>query len=73
MNSSGGAIVVEQSFDESIQSVWDSITKLDRMHQWFFENIPEFEPVVGFHTEFEVFSVGVLQESFPDPVRFHTG
>lgn len=47
-------IVVEQVFDVSTQSVWDAITKHDQMVQWFFQNIPEFRPEVGFKTGFNV-------------------
>ena len=46
------AIVVEQLFDTSVENVWSSITVLDRMQQWFFNNIPSFEPIVGFETQF---------------------
>ncbi|MDG2194553.1 MAG: SRPBCC domain-containing protein [Polaribacter sp.] len=45
-------IVIEQLFDTSVENVWNAITVLDRMQQWFFNNIPSFEPVVGFETQF---------------------
>ncbi|MBW8048840.1 MAG: SRPBCC domain-containing protein [Cytophagales bacterium] len=47
-------IVVEQIYDTSIENVWDAITVLDKMKQWFFDNIASFEPVVGFETRFVV-------------------
>ena len=47
-------IVVEQTFNSSVFEVWNAITKLDEMRQWFFSNIPSFEPNVGFETEFNV-------------------
>ncbi len=47
-------IIVEQSFNTSIESVWKAITDVDRMRQWFFENIPSFKPEVGFETQFNV-------------------
>ena len=47
-------IVVEQTFNASIETVWKAITDLDRMRQWYFENIPSFEPEVGFETQFGV-------------------
>ncbi len=32
-------IVVEQTFNTSINNVWNAITKVDQMRKWFFENI----------------------------------
>lgn len=54
MNINSEPIIVEQSFDTSINNVWDAITKLDQMRQWFFENIESFKPEVGFETQFNV-------------------
>lgn len=51
-------IVVEQSFDASIETVWRAITEVDQMRQWYFENIPAFEAVVGFETQFEIRNEG---------------
>lgn len=47
-------IVVEQIFNSSIESVWSAITNLSEMHRWYFENIPSFQPTVGFETKFNV-------------------
>ncbi|MBD3224189.1 MAG: SRPBCC domain-containing protein [Caldithrix sp.] len=47
-------IVVEQTFNTSVENVWSAITTLHEMKQWFFENIPSFNPVVGFETRFVV-------------------
>ena len=49
-------IIVEQSFNVSIETVWEAITNLDQMKQWFFNNIEEFKPEVGFKTQFNVTS-----------------
>ncbi len=54
MNNPNKHIVVEQVFNSSVQEVWDAITKLEQMKKWFFNNIPSFEPVVGFQTRFTV-------------------
>lgn len=51
-------IIVEQTFNAAIETVWKSITEIDRMRQWYFENIPSFEPEVGFETRFTVKSQG---------------
>ena len=47
-------VIVEQEFRCSIDDVWESFTEINRMRQWFFENIPEFKAEVGFRTEFNV-------------------
>lgn len=51
-------IIVEQTFRASIDAVWNSITDIDQMHRWFFDNIPSFRPEVGFKTQFNVQSQG---------------
>ena len=47
-------VIVEQTYDTSIDAVWSSITEIDQMRQWYFENIPSFKPEVGFETRFNV-------------------
>lgn len=47
-------IVVEQVFGVSKATVWNAITDHGQMIQWFFDNIPDFQPVVGFRTQFNV-------------------
>ncbi len=47
-------IIVEQTFNTSVETVWNSITKIDKMRQWYFENIPSFKPEVGFEIRFNV-------------------
>ena len=47
-------IIVEQSFNVSIKTVWNAITEIDQMRQWFFNNIEDFKPEVGFKTQFNV-------------------
>lgn len=47
-------IIVEQTFNISIEKVWEALTNLVLMRQWFFDNIESFEPEVGFATEFAV-------------------
>lgn len=36
------------------ESVWQAITDPTQMRQWYFDNIPDFKPEVGFTTEFPV-------------------
>lgn len=47
-------IIVEQTFNATIDSVWKAITEIKQMRQWYFENIPTFKPEVGFETQFTV-------------------
>ena len=47
-------IIVEQTFNTSVDAVWNAITKINQMRQWYFESIPSFEPEVGFKTKFNV-------------------
>ncbi|PLX15116.1 MAG: ATPase [Marinilabiliales bacterium] len=47
-------IIVEQAFNLSVIKVWNAITELNQMKQWFFGNIPDFKPELGFYTEFPV-------------------
>ena len=52
MKKTDQAIIVEEVFKAPVEYVWVSITELDKMIQWYFDNIPAFEPVVGFETSF---------------------
>ncbi|TYQ00488.1 uncharacterized protein YndB with AHSA1/START domain [Tenacibaculum adriaticum] len=47
-------IIVKRIINQPIGKVWNAITDLDQMVQWFFENIPDFKAEVGFVTEFKV-------------------
>ncbi|MCG8327641.1 MAG: SRPBCC domain-containing protein [Chitinophagales bacterium] len=51
-------IVVEQIFNASINDIWNAVSEVDQMIQWFFENIPSFKPEVGFETSFIVENEG---------------
>ncbi len=47
-------VIIEKDINASIEVIWDAITNLDKMNQWFFDNIPEFKPESGFQTRFIV-------------------
>lgn len=51
-------IVVEESFDRPIETVWNALTRPDLMRRWYFENIPDFAARVGFETHFDIESGG---------------
>ena len=54
MKRSDDPIIVEEYFDADPGSVWGAITEVEQMREWFFENIPDFKPIVGFTVEFNV-------------------
>ena len=54
MNINDEPIIVEQTFNSSIEKVWNSITLINEMRQWYFNNIPSFKSEVGFETQFNV-------------------
>jgi len=54
MKKSEEPVIVEEIFNSDIKSVWNAITKVDLMRQWFFENILDFKAENGFETKFEV-------------------
>lgn len=48
--------VVKKEIEKSRKKVWKYLTDFHHMSQWFFSQIPSFEPKVGFKTRFEVIS-----------------
>jgi len=60
MNKSTQNIIIEQILNTSIKEVWNAITRLEEMKQWFFNNIPEFKPEVGFKVSFPVISRNIV-------------
>ncbi|MBW2938192.1 SRPBCC domain-containing protein [Aureisphaera sp. CAU 1614] len=51
-------IIVKQELNASAKEVWEAITAIDKMRQWYFENIPDFKPEVGFETSFLIENEG---------------
>ena len=51
-------IVVEQTFNKRPKEIWEAITDVKKMRQWYFENIPSFIPELGFETKFIVKAAG---------------
>lgn len=54
MKSSDKPIIIEYLFHTSVEILWNSLTNISEMRKWYFENIPDFKPVVGFKTQFNV-------------------
>jgi uncharacterized protein YndB with AHSA1/START domain len=47
-------VVVERIYNAPVKAVWEAITDLNKMKQWYFPMLTEFEPEVGFETVFDV-------------------
>lgn len=58
MDMNAAPIVVEQTYKATTDVVWKAITDKDQMRQWYFEPMTDFEPEVGFETEFDVQAEG---------------
>ncbi len=54
MKTSDDPIIITEFFDSPVESVWRALTEIGEMRKWYFENIPEFKPEMGFKTEFIV-------------------
>jgi uncharacterized protein YndB with AHSA1/START domain len=54
MKTSEPPVIVSQSFTQSKEIIWNALTEVAQMRQWFFENIPDFKAEVGFQTQFKV-------------------
>ncbi len=54
MKTSDKPIVIEQLFNAPPSTLWYAITVCDEMRKWFFDNIPEFKPIAGFETSFNI-------------------
>lgn len=49
-------VVVKVAVRTTPAETWDALTRHEQMIQWFFPNIPDFEPERGFQTVFPVYS-----------------
>ena len=47
-------ISIEEQFNLPADKIWNAITNISEMKQWFFTNIESFKPEVGFKTQFKV-------------------
>ena len=54
MNKDEQPVIVEQLFNVSPDIIWKAISDIDQMHKWYFDNIPDFKPEIGFETQFDV-------------------
>jgi uncharacterized protein YndB with AHSA1/START domain len=54
MKKSDKPIIIEEIYDQTIETVWRALTEPNQMRKWFFSNIPDFEPKKGFKVEFNI-------------------
>lgn len=47
-------VVVEQTYEANAEKVWNAITHVEHMRQWFFREIEAFQPQEGFETQFDI-------------------
>src|SRR5256885_11520910 len=47
------AIVMERTFNAPVERVWQALTDVEQMREWYFD-LKEFRPEVGFEFEFVV-------------------
>ena len=47
-------IVLKTKLNAPVSKVWGAITQIELMTQWYFEDIPDFQPEIGFTTKFSV-------------------
>ena len=54
MKPSDPPVVVEIYIEAPVEELWKAITELPQMHEWFFQELTEFEARTGFATEVSV-------------------
>ena len=52
------AIVIERTLDAPVANVWQALTEVEQMRQWYFD-LKDFRPEAGFEFEFIVEHEGV--------------
>ena len=55
-------VVIERTFDTSVKQLWNAITSMDEMKQWYFD-LKEFRAEVGFEFMFDVGHKGFIYQS----------
>ncbi len=52
-------VIIERTFNASVDKVWKAITDKAQMKQWYFKALDDFKPEVGFQTQFNVRNGGI--------------
>ncbi|MDP9268125.1 MAG: SRPBCC domain-containing protein [Acidobacteriota bacterium] len=55
-------VVIERTFNAPVEKVWRALTDETQMKQWYFPQMPAFQPVVGFETKVDVPHEGKVYE-----------
>jgi uncharacterized protein YndB with AHSA1/START domain len=45
-------LIKEFDYNASIEQVWQALTDVDKMKQWYFPQLQQFEPIVGYQFQF---------------------
>jgi len=51
-------VTIERVYNTSVEKVWDAITDINQMKQWYFPQLENFKPEKGFETQFNVHHEG---------------
>lgn len=46
-------LIKEFNYDISIGKVWQALTDVDKMKEWYFPQLQKFEPIVGYKFQFD--------------------
>ena len=71
-------IIVTQLFNTSIEQVWEALTDVNQMRQWYFDPISDFKPELAFTTNFLVTNEGrnfthnwlITEVKFPTKISY---
>ncbi|WP_437370254.1 SRPBCC family protein [Maribacter litoralis] len=71
-------IIVTQLFNASMEQVWEALTDVDQMRQWYFDAIPDFKPEASFQTRFLITNEGrnfthnwlITEVEFPTKISY---
>ncbi len=48
------SIVLERTFSAPAETIWNALTEIDQMKQWYMPALESFRPEVGFETQFNI-------------------
>jgi len=51
-------IIITKSYNCPTDKLWSALTDITEMKQWYFEDMPDFKPEVGFSTSFLIVNEG---------------
>ena len=51
-------VTIERVYNASVEKVWDAITDINQMKQWYFPQLENFKPEKDFETQFNVHHEG---------------